>query len=1280
LKPLCSISGHEQSVNVVRWSPNGRWLATGSSDGRVGLAERTANPTEFGAAAGSEVWRLRQYLAGSKMEIWDIAWSPDSTKIAGCCHDQNVYVWDIAAGGQLITVLKGHTSVVKGIVWDPIGTFLATQDDVSMIVWKVDGWKLEKQITEPFSRSHATSTFRRPSWTPDGSILIGAAAMVAGSHAPLLIEREKWQYSHFPVGHRSFIGATAANPCIYMSSSGPFLCYALADVNQLLTVWTTQQEHALTAIAHVVEKPITDLRWSPDGSLLIAASLDGTVLVVHFENGELGTSMSDSEKEVRLRQTYGTTTGALFEDPALLALYQERKQRQEEANAQVRSQQLALQQQQREANASGKQTETIVKGRRKIVPVLVSGPESSLPTAPDPTDAFRSVFATGNLKPSNGSSAPAAPSAPVVAEAQTSTAVPTAISAATASASLASTPAKATTTQPSTALAPSAVGASSATAKAPSTPSRAFGKHTSSADGQVGALGQVAANSSSAGDSSAQSVESAPVLNEKKRGRPPNQTASGTVSATMQIDLDSEEESANRPPPAKRSVPGSIAALAASHIAHPSLTSPPGLASGATSTMGLGRPMPSLPLPSTASSSQQSAVLSSFTGHMVNQALLRSPPQQQQLHAPSALNAAHATSANLQQSGGGLVSSVGTSQTTTTTFAANALAGSTSPGPAPGTRSRIAQIATVAKKAGRPRGRKPKQTASTAAQIALDLDDDMEENGDRGVLGGPRLLLPLPAVEKRFSVRIASSRSSAATHSLFAGSSMMDGIEDWNGGIGGVGGAAGGPQGASQTAAVLEVTIVVDEDGFRAPKSSLKFMEGKVTVWQDQLEDKVTVMAGNATTNVIAVGCASGDLYLYSGSGRRTLPTINVSSYPICALEVEGSTLLAVTCDGKLRLWDMALGIAKADTDLHNLMAKHYALQLERGPTEPVLNNRPVAEIGAEDGSVLLQDFVARFAISEAGQALAILYSGHIHGYSTMLASWTTVYAPNWQKDVDKHGVALGSLSTLQRTAQRATPTNNQNYYSSYASMAIEERRQRSLAHLEAQLAAMASFGTATEYRQFARLYVRELSELLYEKKLSEFTNALMGPIHHSLAPNSSWDPFIHGYPKRDILEEVLPEMLRPELQRMISIIKENLHNAKTLPVAQRLRSPPPSTSQASSKATPTATVSNEFGTSPIHSSLAAKAHHHASKSSTVQSALPRAIEIESSSNSPSLPSSTLHHPTTKAKKPVRSSSKLKETASPMLVDDDTSQESSAPLQRSTSSSSSASRPRNARS
>ena len=66
-KLLCAVAGHEQSVNVVRWSPNGRWLATGSGDGRVGLAERTANPTEFGASAGSEVWRFRQYLTGSQM-------------------------------------------------------------------------------------------------------------------------------------------------------------------------------------------------------------------------------------------------------------------------------------------------------------------------------------------------------------------------------------------------------------------------------------------------------------------------------------------------------------------------------------------------------------------------------------------------------------------------------------------------------------------------------------------------------------------------------------------------------------------------------------------------------------------------------------------------------------------------------------------------------------------------------------------------------------------------------------------------------------------------------------------------------------------------------------------------------------------------------------------------------------------------------------------------------------------------------------------------------------
>ena len=46
-----------------------------------------------------------------------------------------------------IAVLRGHTSLVKGISWDPIGSFLSIQsDDKSVIIWRISDWSLEHRI------------------------------------------------------------------------------------------------------------------------------------------------------------------------------------------------------------------------------------------------------------------------------------------------------------------------------------------------------------------------------------------------------------------------------------------------------------------------------------------------------------------------------------------------------------------------------------------------------------------------------------------------------------------------------------------------------------------------------------------------------------------------------------------------------------------------------------------------------------------------------------------------------------------------------------------------------------------------------------------------------------------------------------------------------------------------------------------------------------------------------------------------------------------------------
>jgi WD40 repeat protein len=52
---------------------------------------------------------------------------------------------------EQVSVLKGHTGLVKGVTWDPVGKYLASQsDDKSLRIWRTRDWQQESIVTEPF--------------------------------------------------------------------------------------------------------------------------------------------------------------------------------------------------------------------------------------------------------------------------------------------------------------------------------------------------------------------------------------------------------------------------------------------------------------------------------------------------------------------------------------------------------------------------------------------------------------------------------------------------------------------------------------------------------------------------------------------------------------------------------------------------------------------------------------------------------------------------------------------------------------------------------------------------------------------------------------------------------------------------------------------------------------------------------------------------------------------------------------------------------------------------
>jgi WD40 repeat protein len=71
----------------------------------------------------------------------------------------------ILGHAECIRRLDGHQGFVKGVCWDPVGEYLATQsDDKTVKIWRSTDWGLEVTVSKPFQSSPGSAFFNRLRW------------------------------------------------------------------------------------------------------------------------------------------------------------------------------------------------------------------------------------------------------------------------------------------------------------------------------------------------------------------------------------------------------------------------------------------------------------------------------------------------------------------------------------------------------------------------------------------------------------------------------------------------------------------------------------------------------------------------------------------------------------------------------------------------------------------------------------------------------------------------------------------------------------------------------------------------------------------------------------------------------------------------------------------------------------------------------------------------------------------------------------------------------------
>ena len=259
-------TGHASSVNSVAFSPDGKTLASGSSDFTIKL---------WDVESGLQI----KSLAGHVDMVNSVAFSPDGKTLASGNGDNTIKLWNVETGQQIKSFLQAD--VVRSVAFSPDGKTLASgSNDRTIKLWNVEiGQQIPKSLT-----GHADWVLS-VMFSPDGKTLASGSK----DKTIKIWNVETGQLIKSLAGHSNWVTSVA------FSSDGKTLASGSWDKTiKLWNVETGQQIKSLEGHAKFIES----VAFSPDEKTLASGSDDRTIKLWNVETGQLIKSLVDHPDKV----------------------------------------------------------------------------------------------------------------------------------------------------------------------------------------------------------------------------------------------------------------------------------------------------------------------------------------------------------------------------------------------------------------------------------------------------------------------------------------------------------------------------------------------------------------------------------------------------------------------------------------------------------------------------------------------------------------------------------------------------------------------------------------------------------------------------------------------------------------------------------------------------------------------------------------------------------------------------------------------------------------------